>query len=72
MTAAHRRIAVGSAEIGDEPSKDADIRYRKNPQPDFEIGNLLLFNVKLGHDVNNSRSHFCKAYTNLGPARATL
>ena len=50
----------GSAEIGNESSKDADIRYHKNSQPDLEVGNLLLCNVKLGHEADTSRSGFRK------------
>ena len=38
----------GSAKIGNKPPEDADIRYHENSQPDLEIGNLLLCNVKLG------------------------
>ena len=57
MTEAHRRRA-DSAKIGNEPPEDADIRYNKYSQPDLEIGNLLLCNVKLGHKVNTSRSYF--------------
>jgi len=49
-----------SAEIGYEPPEDADIRYDKNSQPDLEISNLLLCNVKLGHEVNTSRRYFYK------------
>jgi hypothetical protein len=48
----------GSAEIGNEPSEDADIRYYKNSQPDLNIGNFFLCNVKLGHEVNAPAATF--------------
>jgi hypothetical protein len=38
----------------------------------ISMATTLLRNIKLGHELNNSRSHFYKAYTNLGLARANL
>jgi hypothetical protein len=37
-------------DIRDEPSKRADIRHQKNPQPDLKVCDLLFRNVEVGHE----------------------